>query len=239
MKLLFILGATSTALGNTIVTLVSFLLLFWLVKRVAWKPLMGMLEERERVINADLDKAAKNHEISQQQRSETEKTEKKTPTLPEPKEVLNQGKPTHGIYVEGGAGMLVRFAHCCNPVPGDEIVGYITRGRGVTVHKSDCVNAMNSEPERAIRVSWAEEGTGTFNAAVRIVAYDHPSLLGEITVFVSDMGAPVSAVSMKANKNGTVTIHLVLQVGSKDQLRQALNRIQKRSDVLEAYRSVS
>ncbi|WP_373787629.1 F0F1 ATP synthase subunit B [Jeotgalibaca porci] len=72
MKLLFILGATSTALGNTIVTLVSFLLLFWLVKRVAWKPLMGMLEERERVINADLDKAAKNHEISQQQRSETE-----------------------------------------------------------------------------------------------------------------------------------------------------------------------
>lgn len=72
MKLLFILGATSTALGNTIVTLVSFLLLFWLVKRVAWKPLMGMLEERERVINADLDKAAQNREISQQQRSETE-----------------------------------------------------------------------------------------------------------------------------------------------------------------------
>lgn len=72
MKLLFILGAASTALGNTIVTLVSFLLLFWLVKRIAWKPLMGMLEEREKMINADLDKAAQNHEISQQQRSETE-----------------------------------------------------------------------------------------------------------------------------------------------------------------------
>ncbi|NLC32366.1 MAG: bifunctional (p)ppGpp synthetase/guanosine-3',5'-bis(diphosphate) 3'-pyrophosphohydrolase, partial [Clostridiales bacterium] len=164
---------------------------------------------------------------------------KKTPTLPEPKEVLNQGKPTHGIYVEGGAGMLVRFAHCCNPVPGDEITGYITRGRGVTVHKADCVNAINSEPERSIGVSWADEGTGIFNAAVRIVAYDHPSLLGEITVFVSDLGAPVSAVSMKANKNGTMTIHMVLQVGSKEQLRQAVSRIQKRSDVLEAYRSVS
>ena len=135
--------------------------------------------------------------------------------------------------------MLVRFAHCCNPVPGDEIVGYITRGRGVTVHKSDCVNAINSEPERAVRVSWAEEGTGTFSASVRIVAYDHPSLLGEITVFVSDMGAPVSAVSMRANKNGTVTIHMVLQVSSKEQLRQAVTRIQKRSDVLEAFRSVS
>ena len=175
----------------------------------------------------------------EEQKSESEKTEKKTPSLPEPSEVLRQGKPTHGIYVEGGAGMLVRFAHCCNPVPGDEIVGYITRGRGVTVHKSDCVNAINSEPERAVRVSWAEEGTGTFSASVRIVAYDHPSLLGEITVFVSDMGAPVSAVSMRANKNGTVTIHMVLQVSSKEQLRQAVTRIQKRSDVLEAFRSVS
>ena len=177
--------------------------------------------------------------LIEEQKSETQKTEKKTPSLPEPKEVLNQGKPTHGIYVEGGAGMLVRFAHCCNPVPGDEITGYITRGRGVTVHKADCVNAINSEPERSIGVSWADEGTGTFNAAVRIVAYDHPSLLGEITVFVSDMGAPVSAVSMKANKNGTMTIHMVLQVGSKEQLHQAVSRIQRRSDVLEAYRSVS
>ena len=66
-----------------------------------------------------------------------------------------------------------------------------------------------------------------------------PDLLGEITVFVSDMGAPVSAVSMRANKNGTVTIHMVLQVSSKEQLRQAVTRIQKRSDVLEAFRSVS
>ncbi len=177
--------------------------------------------------------------LEEQKRETEQESVKKGPTLPEPKEVLKQGKPTHGIYVEGGPGMLVRFAHCCNPVPGDEIVGYVTRGRGVTVHKSDCVNAINSEPERAIQVSWADEGTGTFNAAVRIVAYDHPSLLGEITVFVSDMGAPVTAVSMRSNKNGTVTIHMVLQVTSKEQLRQAVTRIQKRSDVLEAFRSVS
>lgn len=72
MKPLFILGATSTALGNTLLTLVSFLLLFWLIKRIAWKPLMSMLEEREREINADLDKAAHDRTISQQQRVETE-----------------------------------------------------------------------------------------------------------------------------------------------------------------------
>ena len=173
-------------------------------------------------------------------RRETDQAEKKLPPkLPDPQEVLRRGKATHGIYVDGDAGMLVRFAHCCNPVPGDEIVGYITRGRGVTVHKADCVNAINTEPERNVRVSWAEESLGTFNASMRVVAYDHPSLLGELTAFVSDLGTPVTAVSMRTNKNGTATIQMVLQVASREQLRQIVTRIQKRSDVLEAFRSVS
>ena len=177
--------------------------------------------------------------LMEDQRKDTEQAARKTPVLPDPTQVLRQGKPTHGIYVEGGSGMLVRFAHCCNPVPGDDITGYVTRGRGVTVHKADCVNAINSEKERSINVSWAEEGVGTFNASVRIVAYDHPSLLGEITVFVSDLGTPVTAVSARTNKNGTVTMQMVIQVSSKEQLRQTVQRIQKRSDVLEAYRSAS
>ena len=177
--------------------------------------------------------------LMEDQRKDTEQAARKTPVLPDPTQVLRQGKPTHGIYVEGGSGMLVRFAHCCNPVPGDDITGYVTRGRGVTVHKADCVNAINSEKERSINVSWAEEGVGMFNASVRIVAYDHPSLLGEITVFVSDLGTPVTAVSARTNKNGTVTMQMVIQVSSKEQLRQTVQRIQKRSDVLEAYRSAS
>ena len=90
---------------------------------------------------------------------EQRKTE--TPALPKVQEVSHEeaqshlGKPTHGVYVKGESGMLVRFARCCNPVPGDEIVGYITRGRGVTVHKADCINATNSEQERMVEVSWA------------------------------------------------------------------------------------
>ncbi len=172
-------------------------------------------------------------------RKDSEQTQKQAPKLPDPQEVMRRGKPTHGSYGEGGSGMLVRFAHCCNPVPGDEIVGYVTRGRGVTVHKADCVNAINSEPERYISVSWAEEALGTFNASMRIVAYDHPSLLGELTAFVSDLGTPVSAVRMRTNKNGTATIHMVLQVASREQLRQTVTRIQKRTDVLEAFRSIS
>ena len=148
-----------------------------------------------------------------------------------------QGKPTHGIYVHGEAGMLVRFARCCNPVPGDDIVGYITRGRGVTIHKSDCVNALHTEPERAVPVSWADQGAGTFSANIQIICYDHNSLLGELTNFIDDLGLPITAISVKINKNKTCTITMTLQVKSREQLDNALRKLQKRSDVIEAYRS--
>jgi len=148
-----------------------------------------------------------------------------------------QGKPTHGIYVHGEAGMLVRFARCCNPVPGDDIVGYITRGRGVTIHKSDCVNALHTEPERAVPVSWADQGAGTFSANIQIICYDHNSLLGELTNFIDDLGLPITAISVKINKNKTCTITMTLQVQSREQLDNALRKLQKRSDVIEAYRS--
>ena len=150
-----------------------------------------------------------------------------------------KGKPTHGIYVHGEAGMLVRFARCCNPVPGDDIVGYVTRGRGVTIHKADCVNALHTEPERAIPVSWADEGAGTFSANIQIICYDHSSLLGELTSFIDDLGLPITAIAVKINKNKTCTITTALQVQSREQLDNALKKLQKRSDVIEAYRSAN
>ena len=162
---------------------------------------------------------------------------KKPPTLPDPRQVQHQGKPTHGIYVEGGSGMLVRFAQCCNPVPGDEITGYITRGRGVTVHKADCVNAINAEPERLINVSWADEDAGNFNASLRVIAYDSVNILGEIMMFIANGGTPVAAGSQEEVKKGLRMLHLVIQVTSREQVKTVLARLQKRSDVLEAYRS--
>ncbi len=175
--------------------------------------------------------------VDEQARAAEQAGLKKTPALPEPKEIAHQGKPTHGIYVEGGAGMLVRFAHCCSPVPGDEISGYITRGRGVTVHKADCVNALNSEPERSIHVSWAEEDTGSFNAGIRVIVYDSPNILGEIMMYIANSGTPVAAGSQEEVRKGLRTLHVVLQVSSSEQVRVTLARLQKRTDVLEAYRS--
>ena len=119
----------------------------------------------------------------------------------------------------------------------DDIVGYVTRGRGVTVHKSDCVNALHTEPERSVPVSWASEGAGTFQANVQIVCYDHSALLGELTAFIDEMKIPLTAMSVKLNKNKTCSITTTLQVQSREQLDGCIRKIQKRSDVIDAYRS--
>lgn len=166
------------------------------------------------------------------------------PAIPKVQEVSQQevqkhlGKPSHGVYVKGESGMLVRFARCCNPVPGDEIVGYITRGRGVTVHKADCLNATNSEQERMVEVSWADTEAGaSFNASIHITAYDHVSLLGELALFIGNMDVPIMAVSAKRDdKRKTSVITMVIQVKSREQLDKVLKQLQNRSDIIEIYR---
>ena len=173
---------------------------------------------------------------------EQRKTE--TPALPKVQEVSHEeaqshlGKPTHGVYVKGESGMLVRFARCCNPVPGDEIIGYITRGRGVTVHKADCINATNSEQERMVEVSWAGGNElANFNASINIIAYDHVSLLGELALCIGNMDVPIVAVSAKRDeKKKTSNITMVIQVKSREQLDRVFTQLHKRSDIIEVYR---
>ncbi|MBR6706302.1 MAG: bifunctional (p)ppGpp synthetase/guanosine-3',5'-bis(diphosphate) 3'-pyrophosphohydrolase [Clostridia bacterium] len=158
------------------------------------------------------------------------------PPVEQAEEPRHMGTPTHGVYVEGDPGMLVRFARCCNPVPGDEIVGYITRGRGVTVHKADCVNALHSEPERAINVAWADDKSESFNVNLQVICYDHPALLAELGTLFEEMKIQLTAMSVRINKNSTVTITSTLRVTSREQLDAAINKLRRRSDVIEAYR---
>ncbi|HPS81236.1 MAG TPA: TGS domain-containing protein, partial [Candidatus Limiplasma sp.] len=152
------------------------------------------------------------------------------------------GKPTHGVYVKGESGILVRFAKCCNPVPGDEIVGYITRGRGVTVHKADCPNVSGDggEQERMVEVNWANTEGGSFNASLNIIAYDHVSLLGELALSIGNMGVPIMAVSAKRDeKKKTSVITMVVQVTSREQLDKVIKNLHNRSDIIEVYRGTT
>ena len=152
---------------------------------------------------------------------------------------VEQRRANHGIIMIGNEDMdiPVRFAKCCSPVPGDEIVGYITRGRGVTIHKAECVNAINGEEERKVEVDWADNNVGSFYASIKVVAYDHVSLLGELATYIGEMNVPIKAISASVDeKTQTSAIRLTLEVRSREQMDKVIKQLRKKSDVIDVYR---
>lgn len=152
---------------------------------------------------------------------------------------VNQSRANHGIIMIGNEDLdiPVRFAKCCSPVPGDEIVGYITRGRGVTIHKAECINAIHGEEERKVEVDWADNSTGTFYATIKVVAYDHVSLLGELATYIGEMNVPIKAISASVDeKTQTSAIRLTIEVRSRDQVDKVMKQLRKKSDVIDVYR---
>lgn len=155
------------------------------------------------------------------------------------KEQLNTSlsKSKHGVYIEGQSGMLIHFARCCNPVPGDNVVGFVTQGRGVTIHKEECVNILNSDKARIVRATWAGDTTDEFDASIQIIAYDHISLLGEVAMLISNMNVSITATNARKDmKRKTSTITMVIKVKSKQQLDAVIKKIKQRSDIIDVFR---
>ena len=150
------------------------------------------------------------------------------------------------MFVKGEPGMLVRFARCCSPLPGDEIIGYITRGRGVSVHRADCLNVreiVENEPERLVDVAWAGDATGNFSAEIQIIAYDHSGLLADLSLLFSQIEVPILSISARTNArsgasaaNATTSINLTIETRNTLQLDKVIRQLKKRSDVIEVYR---
>ena len=149
--------------------------------------------------------------------------------------------PTQGIVVEGLDNILVRLAKCCNPLPGDDIVGYITKGRGVAVHRADCVN-VNPDDEffkkRMIKVSWAqaEETSGTFEAEVQIKVIDRRGILNEITHIVANEKLSLNGINARKGKDGGVTMNMLIEVDGTDQLDTIMKKIKNIPGVEKIYR---
>ena len=147
------------------------------------------------------------------------------------------GSSDHGIFVRGEPGMLVRFARCCSPLPGDEIVGYITRGRGVTVHKADCINVLSEiDSARLVEVSWDSEAKTNFSGSIQILAYDRDGLLADLVLFIGSLKVTISAISAKTNKNQTCAINVTLEVKNRQELDKIIKQLSKRSDIIEIFR---
>ena len=165
------------------------------------------------------------------------------PIVEKPAEEAKKPAPSsssNGVIVKGESGMLVRFARCCNPLPGDEIVGYITRGRGVSVHRADCVNLKDAgvEPERMIEVEWESSGAGSYEADIQMLCYDHAGLFAEISLMFASQNVPVTAVTAHTvkNKQGLCTMNMTIVIKTTQQLDKLLRDLQKRPDVIEVFR---
>ncbi|NJD02477.1 MAG: bifunctional (p)ppGpp synthetase/guanosine-3',5'-bis(diphosphate) 3'-pyrophosphohydrolase, partial [Ruminiclostridium sp.] len=156
------------------------------------------------------------------------KTEKKKRKLPE-----------SGIVVKGIENCLVRLSRCCNPVPGDEITGYITRGRGVSVHRSDCTNITGnlSDDGRLIEVKWYSSSNVAYKADINIMANDRPSILMEVTNVIAEAKIHVKAINARTTKDQLVIINLTLEINDAEQLEKIIKKLKKVDSVFEVSRS--
>jgi len=140
-----------------------------------------------------------------------------------------------GVQVKGVGDLMTRLAHCCNPVPGDPIIGYITRGTGITVHHRDCPNIKNLDTERLIEVDWGITREA-YPVLIRIEAFDRAGLLRDLAAIVADEGISMSAVNVSTHDDNTASIQATLQIAGIEQLREVLSRLEGVRDVLEVRR---
>lgn len=172
-------------------------------------------------------KAEKAEAIAQQLRTDTQKQALKPRQL-----------PMNGIIVHGDPGMAVRFGNCCNPLPGDPIIGYITRGRGVSVHRVDCTNAENlrMDPERIIDVEWAIGADTSFRASLQIHAEDRAGTLLEISALLSGMNINIQGLGGKPTGDGKFVVDMTFSVSNSEQLNQIMRSLKQLKCVNEVYR---
>ncbi len=155
------------------------------------------------------------------------------------KEKVHKEKPSqNGIIVKGIDNCLVKLSKCCNPVPGDEIIGYITRGRGVSVHRTDCVNTKNllAEGNRIIDVYWSDNKKTTYSADVEVYSNDRLGLLADVIKVLGDNKCNIMAITSKTNKEKIAIIELTVEVENIEKLNTVLKNLRKVDSVYEVKR---
>ena len=145
-------------------------------------------------------------------------------------------KKTEGLQISGVDNVLVRFASCCNPLPGEPIVGYITRGRGVTVHRIDCHNVKNFEDERLIQVSWEGVEEKPYPAKIKIKCLNKPGMLGKICDMLAELDVNIDSGSFESKVDGTSILDFTVEVTDLNQLYSALAKVKALKAVQEALR---
>jgi GTP pyrophosphokinase len=161
--------------------------------------------------------------------------------LLEPPRPRTAQRLTPAIIVEGQEDLAVRIARCCAPVPGDELVGFVTVGGGVSVHRADCTNVgdLTTRAERMIDVTWSEDRTGTFAVWIQVESLDRPGLLRDVTTVLSELDANIHASSSATDKDRVAVLRYEVELSDAGQLERILGELRGMEGVLDAYRLVS
>lgn len=181
-------------------------------------------EYRKTVKPEELDEELEQEALAKQEKDK----DKKRKTIPE-----------NGVIVKGIDNCLVRLSRCCNPVPGDDIIGYITRGRGVSVHRSDCTNVVNNsgEDERLIEVKWYSAINVAYKADITVMANDRTALLMEITNAIGEAKIPLKAINARTTREQIAVINLTLEINDTEQLAKIVKKLKKVDSVFEVTRN--
>lgn len=165
------------------------------------------------------------------------------PSLPEIKPEREGSGGSSAILVEGVDGVMVRLASCCKPLPGDEVIGYTTRGRGVSVHRADCQNALRyreTEPDRLISVRWGSNTLGDYNAEIEAICINRERLLMDIMTIMAETKTAVNGVRVSVDKrNKSCSVFIKVEIKSLDQLDYLIQRVRRVRDVLDVYRVIN
>lgn len=147
-------------------------------------------------------------------------------------------KDATGVKIDGLEGMKIKFAKCCNPVPGDEIIGFVTRGYGVSIHRKDCTNIANFlDSDRCLEAEWDAASSEKFLANVTIRAVDRTGILSEITAMAKEANVGIQSLSAKSNTISDIFIYLTFEVVGKDELDKMIQKLKTINGVLDVYRS--
>ena len=143
-----------------------------------------------------------------------------------------------GVKVKGMTGLLVRFAGCCSPVPGDEVIGFISHGHGVTIHRKDCPNLVNVETERLIEVEWTDQAVGGFNSNIKVVGASQAEVLAVVVGVVAQLKLDIMSTNGRSDpKTKNAVVDFNIRLSGKDQLEVLIKKISQDPKIIEVFRA--
>lgn len=164
--------------------------------------------------------------------------------LPKPEKIAESkvkkaSENVGGVKIKGMDGLLVRFAGCCNPVPGDEIVGFVSRGRGVTVHRRDCPNMKNEDPERLLEAEWTND-SGSYSVSVKVTGGEDAPILVCVSNACTELGLTIVSVNGRIDvKNHQSIVDFTIKLNKKGDLDQLINKVKQNTCIADIYRTVT